>query len=126
MRGGQALRFRLRDLQAQVLNWQAQYQMMRVQALSGRGRWRWRARWKCQTLLISNALILSKVAARVGFERAGDMEMARQVAADMRAAGKHVPPATSPTRQQPMLAPIRPGLYGDQGLMVSGPVLIQS
>lgn len=42
-----------------------------------------------------------------GFERAGDMDMARQVAHEMRLVGKHVPPVTSPTHQQ-RLPPPRP------------------
>ena len=46
-------------------------------------------------------------AAGAGFERAGDLDMARQVAQEMRLAGKHVPPVTSPTHQQ-RLPPPRP------------------
>lgn len=43
-----------------------------------------------------------------GFERSGDIEMARQIAHEMRVDGKHILPTTSPTRQQQLPA-LRPG-----------------
>jgi len=47
-----------------------------------------------------------------GFERSGDIEMARQIAHEMRVDGKHILPITSPTRQQQLPA-LRPGGIGD-------------
>ena len=48
------------------------------------------------------------------------MEMARQIAHEMRVDGKHVPPATSPTHG-PRLPVLRPGGYGDNGYAVQSP-----
>ena len=57
------------------------------------------------------------VSANAGFERSGDMEMARQIAHEMRVDGKHIPPATSPTHG-PRLPVLRPPGYGDHSHLV--------
>ena len=61
-----------------------------------------------------------------GFERAGDMDMARQVAHEMRLAGKHIAPMTSPTHQQRLppprpYAPEQTHLVGYPWHILSGP-----
>lgn len=48
------------------------------------------------------------------------MEMARQIAHQMRVDGKHMPPAGSPMHQQRLPA-IRPGCYPEHAHMVSIP-----
>ncbi len=48
------------------------------------------------------------------------MEMARQIAHEMRMHGQHVPPTSSPTHG-PRPPVLRPGVYGDNGYLVQSP-----